>query len=148
MNNFERGWLSAFVDSEGCLYLSKKGRSYGDSFQAACDLANTNKDMIMKAKCLVGGYLSIRRNSGNHKDLYFLRITGNGLRKMLAQISLVCKENQRLLLIEAQGLMAQRNRLRWGTLHSLRLHEIEKEFRFLNHRGKFVLAERKRLNKK
>jgi hypothetical protein len=134
MRAYDKGWLSALIDGEGCLYFGKTNKQ----FQAHCEIANASRKFLLRAQRLTGGSLVKTIMGNGHSDRYCLVIQGNNLRKLLKYIRLVIKERQRVLMLEALRIMSRRTRLgyiRYPATIRPRLFVIEREFRKLNQRG-------------
>lgn len=147
MNERERGRIEALIDGEGCIRLFKE-RNYetldASTWKCRLTLTNTNKDLVAYAQKIIGGSVRIQRDrEGNRKAAYVLTICHSVIGKLLPHLSLIVKERQRRLILEALPII-QRRRGGWGRFHrtdqefidsTTRLETIYKEISELNRRG-------------
>lgn len=114
LTEFERGWISGIIDSDGWIGLHKqktsqnKIREYGYTGRGSID--SISKEFLLKIKKVVKlGCIQQLKSKGkgrypNAKTLWRYSLCANGLRYLLPQIKLVIKERRRILLIEALKL--------------------------------------------
>jgi len=101
------GWISALIDGEGSLSLLKERRprfKAGCTYKPRLNIANKNIEIMLTAKILFrGGSLC-----ENKKGVWNLDISSNRIRENLPKISLIAKERQRLLLLDALDVLNRR----------------------------------------
>jgi len=146
LSEYERGWLEALIDSEGCLYLGFRRERDGPlrSFQSRIVIGNTDRFLLEKAAMIIPASISeySPKTSSHHrrKQAYQLHWFSNTLRRILPQLKLVTKEKQRVLMLEALEILDRRKKSHPQTGFSendtKRLIEIEADFRRLNRRGR------------
>lgn len=103
LDDYERGWVEAFIDAE--CYLSLTPNKETGGFKPFLGCFSTSKEQIDKLRYIVGsgavsGPHSSPSHPGNHKPIWQYRLSANGLRTLLPQVTLVGKERQRILLLE------------------------------------------------
>jgi len=149
LSDYEKGFLEATIDGEGTVSLycnhNKSWSSYrGFSWVPFVAVSNTNLGFLEKVKEICGGgrlYLKTRKNPPrNQKAQYIYEMNRGVMRHILPQISLVIKEKQRQLLMEALGLLIQGGNSsemirQIQVLNDKRLEQVYKEMRLLNKRG-------------
>lgn len=149
LTDYEKGFLEAAVDGEGTISLYRNHNrcwhsQRGFQWTPYVALTNTNLSFLQKIKEICGGgrlYLRASRNPlRNQKALHIYEMNRGIMRGILPQLSLVVKEKQRRLLLEALGLA-----IHGGTsnpsiqekqrLNDKRLGDIYKQVKVLNKRG-------------
>jgi hypothetical protein len=73
LTNYERGYLEALLDGEGCISLYQTKSSYKIATPSVC-ITNTDLNLIKKAQKMLGSHGSIRKTSYRKhlkvKDVY------------------------------------------------------------------------------
>lgn len=113
----ERGWVEGIVDGEGCLLLNGKGMA------PQLHVSNADLNILHKLRDLVGTGIIFPANRS-----WVYLVTANGLRELLPQIQLICKERQRLLILEVLRMreLPQRER------DFARVRQIQREIKMDN----------------
>lgn len=110
LDGWKRGWIEAVIDSEGCIFLVRYKRSYQDwyNYQPTLSISNTSLEFLETFNDLVGdtGFINLQPSHENRKTCYRLMFSGYALRELLPNITLIVKEKQRLLLIEALKVLS------------------------------------------
>lgn len=148
LTDYEKGFLEGAIDAEGSIGLGKNhgsGYRYLKGFRWApfVVVVNTETKFLDKIKGICGGGSIFNRYKKQHegwKPCYVYQMNCTIMRIILPQISLVIKEEQRQLLLEALSLFihggSRRKELRgMKTLNDERLQQIYEEMRLLNKRG-------------
>ena len=151
LGEYERGWIEALIDGEGCLTIARKksptNRS-GYTLAPILRVSNTCIALLERAKavCLGRGCVSNYNKQKAYqarKPCYDYIITGNTLRWLLPQIRLIVKEKQRQLLLESLEIRAKvvynKRGLRQSPYNDgdlLRLNELKEEVSRLNKKGR------------
>ena len=147
--NYEKGFVEASLDAEGTVALYRNHNKHWDCERGFhwiphVSIVNTNLEFLRKIKEICGGgrlYLKARRNLlRNQKALYIYEMNRGVMKCLLPQLSLVIKEKQRQLLIEALNLIihggnSSEHIRQIQLLNDKRLEEIYIEMRLLNKRG-------------
>lgn len=146
MNAREKGWLEAFIDAEGTISFNKNKNKYRQAcrgFQWHPKLRSTNTELklLQRFQDIIGGgriYGPYGPRGDNRRKNFkpqweYQLSSSKKIVEVLTRLSLVSKEKQRLLLIEACTLL-QQQKPRF-TPHDARLEEIHTEMRKLNRRG-------------
>jgi len=103
--DYYKGWLEAFIDSEGSLSIIKEKRPHfvaGVTFKPILSISNRCVPMLEQAKILIGGGAITKHD---RKGCYQFSTTANILRGLLPKITLIAKEKQRLILIECLSIL-------------------------------------------
>ena len=139
-SSHDSGWLEGMIDGEGTVTFRKKGSTNGAlcrrgfSWEPTLYICNTDRKLVERVLDVIGkGYIQARKaDSPNHKPLLAYKLTGSrAVHAVLSQLSLVTKERQRILVIEACALLAEHRS--WGhTPNDERLEVIWREVRTLN----------------
>lgn len=138
-NPHDAGWLEGLIDGEGTVtfYKKKSGNGLlckrGHSWEPTLYISNTDRELVQRALVVIGrGYIQGSKSTARHKELLRYKLTGSGaVSSVLKQLMLLTKERQRLLVLEACGLISQHRS--WGhTPNDERLEEIWKQVRALN----------------
>ena len=106
MNDFEKGWISALIDGEGSLSLIKEKREHftaGCTYKPRLNIGNNSLELLEKAREIIGAGAIINKN----RKLKQLDVSANGLRYLLPKITLIVKDKQRKLLLNALHYLAQ-----------------------------------------
>ena len=154
MDRRDLGWLEAYMDSEGTLTmvpLRGEGHNTTRGFSWRLYLTAQNTDSRLSDKFdalltrLAGFKCTNRRyyepSNPKHSPAYRVDVTNrSAIRTILSQVSLISKEEQRVLLLEAELLMpTQKNNAKYRGrpwLHEGRLIEIHNRIVQLNRRGR------------
>ena len=138
--DYNRGWIEAMIDGEGSLSLFRESRpktELGFSFKPTLSIGSNDKILLDHVFEIIGEG-SIRPNNAKSRKntLWQYSLQSNGLRRLLPKISLIIKEKQRWLLIEALDILKERNggQGRWyrNPNGGKRLIEIWEEMKRLN----------------
>lgn len=142
LTDYETGFLEAHIDTDGSISLHRR-RNRPFSWNPELAFTNTCPELLEKLRGICqGGFMnpqrSVRQKSDkgplNKKPLYRYVVSKTRMREILPQLTLVKKERQRILMIEALGM------LRRGKRHSeaevQRLLEIHRELGQLNEKGR------------
>lgn len=144
LTDYERGWLEALIDGEGSLSLFSDRRPHqklGCSFKPTLAIGSNDRPLVERARTIINaGSIRPNRAAARMNVLWQYTLQSNGLRWLLPQLSLLLKERQRVLLLEALDLLAARNGGQ-GLWHrdpnsGARLLEIKSEMTRLNRRGR------------
>lgn len=101
---WKKGWIECAIDSEGCLSLNRFKR-YNQSwynYSPALTISNSSLTYLEVFNDLVDNTGSINIDN--------LRFSSYALRKLLPNISLIVKDKQRLLLLEALDILHSESR--------------------------------------
>lgn len=141
LSEYEKGWISGLIDGEGCINFCRYGGHNGHyiKYKAALFITNTNLELLQKIQIVIGSgtIASPKVNLSERKQIYVYMIPPNIQRELLPQITLVAKEKQRVLLLEALSLLTGKG----GQGHlrdeqkDKRLTKIFYELKSLNRRG-------------
>lgn len=129
LTDFERGYVSGFIDGEGSLELRRQGQRW----QISLAVTNTNRAAIVQLHDLIGEG-SVRGTipgGGDRKKVWRLTVYGGTLRWLLPQLRLIVKGNHALLISRAIDLAWHRN-----GLHRDELVALASDLKQLNRRGK------------
>lgn len=95
LNPYERGFIEAFLDADGCIHLYKDWNKY----RVRISFSNKNKRVLEKIRNILGVKRKIYENRGT--GLKELRLNGRDeIYNLLDQIELVVKEYKRLVALE------------------------------------------------
>ena len=139
MNDYEKGWVEALIDSEGSFCITPIYRKYKDrtyvSANIILEITNTDKQFLEKGASIIGGtildehphvrYLHDGRTIFGYKPVFILKLYPSALRKFLDKITLVVKEKHRKIVLEALTFTASRRKKHGGEL--LRLSKALKQ---------------------
>lgn len=139
MNPRDLGWLEGIIDGEGSLGLYKRQEkacvNQGFTWIPRLAVEATSNEMIQRVREVVGEGAIYNRpaRTPQNKATYLYIASSNTLRTLLPQLQLTVKDGQRVLLVEALGIITRNGRLRsnYG-----RLEDIHQELRALNQKGK------------
>lgn len=133
LSDYERGWIEAIIDGEGCLDLIKD--------RSGCFIRmrvhNTDIRLTKKAEMICKSGSTHRTSAkGNRKDQYEYSLIGKELFSLLSQINLIVKEHQQELLKQAYKLYSSTSyhRIRGGGV-DLILDGIKEDIQAHNKRG-------------
>lgn len=134
--DYERGWIEALIDGEGSLSLIREKREHfksGYAYKPTLNIGNKCYALLEKARLIIGAGAIRPKNDG---ELHQLQVSANALRGLLPKISLIVKEKQKLLLLEALEILARHKGRSRPVLDSEieRLEQIYQEIRDLNGR--------------
>jgi len=146
------GWLEGVLDSEGSISLiryKRKGREWYN-YTPIVSIGNTSKVFLeIYNECIKQiGHVNIQKyGNENQKTMWHLNIISRyKLKKFLCQLTLIIKEKQRLLLLEAIDILDSKPYAgeygyvgkcgeRLTQIQSNRLNEIWLEMKELNKHG-------------
>jgi len=106
--DYTRGWIEALIDGEGSLSLLKEIRpsfSAGCTYKPRLNIGNKNLELLRAAQTIIGGGCIIQSKK---RQIYLLDVSSSRLRWLLPRITLIVKERQRLLLLDALQVLAGR----------------------------------------
>jgi hypothetical protein len=110
MKQYDKGWIEAFIDSEGCIT-----RHWGFKRKYVTPIliiGNSNIRMVERARSIAQGGTIRNANVKNGRvPFYHFRIQGHALKQLLSRLSLIEKEQQRRIAIE---MMRLRPSTAWG----------------------------------
>ena len=142
LTEYQKGWISGIIDTDGCLCFSKHRTTpikakRGYTWEPKLQITSTDRNFLEKIREMIGegGIRSGTNKPQEHirvrKHAWSYDLWPNGLRRLLPNIRLVIKERQRVLLLEALTLLRDHQ---WGrkSRHDTRLNEIYWEMRSLN----------------
>ena len=84
INEFEKAWLAGFIDGEGYIGITFQRKKQTSTSSASplyhpfLIIVNTNKDVLLYIKQLIGGgklYILRKKNSHNNKKCYQFKLT-------------------------------------------------------------------------
>lgn len=105
LTEYYKGWIEALIDGEGSISLLREKRKQfraGVTYKPRLNISNKNLKLLEQAKDIIGhGAIHPNGKSG----VYNLDISAEGMRYILPKITLIVKEEQRLLLIEALKIL-------------------------------------------
>jgi hypothetical protein len=109
LSAFEKGWVSALTDGEGCIGIAYRHlKGHGLSPSPFLEISNTNKAVIRKVQSIIGGSIHVRtQRPKKWRPVYHLRIYSNTLRWLLPQLSLIVKRRQSILVMRMLPLLAE-----------------------------------------
>lgn len=145
LTDYEIGFVECALDTEGSIFLSKhfrSGRHYSPRAYFGCN----NPLLVGKVAdiCGCGGRLYPAVKKGytsswgitTRKTVYRYELSRDEIDEILPQLQLIEKEEQRLLVIEASGMMGKgKGYHRYPPEHWERLEEIYQELKRLNEKG-------------
>lgn len=99
MNDYQKGWIEALIDSEGCLdWVFNNSRKYR---YPRLSIANTCLPFLERAQTLIGGSIYMRKAAkSTWKPLFTLTVRGKALMKFLPELSLIVKEHRRKQILQ------------------------------------------------
>ena len=142
LTDYERGFLEAHIDTDGSVSLHRR-RNRPFSWEPDLTFNNTCAELLEKLRGICqGGTVSPERpvhkrttkGPFNKKQLYRYRVPKSKMREILPQLTFVKKERQRILMIEAMGML--RKGKRHNEAETQRLLEIHREMGQLNEKGR------------
>lgn len=98
LNEWEKGFVSAFIDTDGGIYLDKRTNTVSN-FNCKMVFFNNSKELLDKVQDILGSNKRYQIKY-NNKSSYELRYYGKDMRWILPQLELVVKEKKRLAVIE------------------------------------------------
>lgn len=133
LSEHERGFIEGMIEGEGCLTMY--GRPSG--WDVSLVIASTTPQLLERIHQVIGSGLLIRHRPKNlkWKPRFTLKFSHNTMRWLLPQLSLITKEKQRLLVLEALSLMRGHGGSKNREIITKRLGEIRDEIQKYNKRG-------------
>lgn len=134
--DYDRGWLSAAIDGEGHISLTKERRPHftaGHTYISKVGISNTSLAFLEHARDLVGAGALNFNGSGCGNLVFRPRI----VRLILPELVFIIKERQKEIVLEAIRICARRTGRGIGGRSAYeieRLEELWREMRMLNHR--------------
>ena len=96
--DYDRGWIAALIDGEGCLSITKTG-------YPRLQIWNTNRRFLERAQILIGGSLhEVPMSKLSKKRVYCLTLWKTLLLWLLPQVELINKERMRKVILQANGI--------------------------------------------
>jgi len=139
MTKFQKGWISALIDGEGCLSIIFKHEKKRPNPGISCiiTISNTNEKLLKFAQKIVKGTLRKLKLQKNRKLCYLLTIYAKQLRLILPLPFIVKKQQQKILLkllklLNGKGCGKGNRRPIWKYK---KLIKLKKELHILNQRG-------------
>jgi len=139
LTDYERGFLEALIDGEGCISLVKYRRKRKTRRHKAeivwrprVQISNMNRDLLEKARRMIGsGSICLMKKGNGGRRVWVYTISK--LYSLLPQLRLVVKEERRKLLIRAMELIHDHTR-HHKQIHNKELEEIHRKMKELNRR--------------
>lgn len=105
LSEFERGYVSAFLDGEGSLWISKSGSAAHESYIPYISFSNTNLAVLERLQSIIGaGKIRLPHRNASHwgtKPVYALDIyVRNVIKTLLTQLELIIKKKQKDFMLE------------------------------------------------
>jgi hypothetical protein len=130
------GWLEGLIDGEGCLSMSKL-KFYKQRWTLTVYISNTNRRLLEEVRRTIG-YGTITKHISQNKPFkpvfaYHLPRKVMGL--LLSKLKLIAKEKQRILLLEADKLLAYKRGKKHCQAIDKKLDRICEKIHVLNQRG-------------
>jgi len=155
ISDYERGYLEAAIDGEGCLSLAKiPSKTYVNGFRYTpfIFIAGIDRPFIENCKRIISkvGACSIthyKNKTSVGNSVYRLAVPPGTLRLLLPQISFIIKEQQRLVLLEALKLIEENMHHHIGNFRTRNFNTLEElylKMRELHPRSFKRLLERKK----
>jgi len=111
--DYNRRWIEAMIDGEGSLHLSRELTPKTElrfTFRPTLSIGSNDKILVDHVLEIIGEGSIVANNAKARKHtLWQYRLCSNGLRRFLPRISLIVKERQRRLLLQALDILAKRN---------------------------------------
>jgi len=130
LTEYERGWLAGILDSDGHLYFGRPKSKKYKNWRISVEVSNINLQFLEKIREVIGSG-SIHPYYSRKKEWLpaynYKLMARDGIEKLLSQLTLIVKEKQRKLLLEAIQILEGEK-----TETNKRLFEINEEFRQLN----------------
>ncbi len=141
LTDYERGWLEALIDSEGCIYFNVGNfQERYLRWRATVQVGNKNRELLEKALRIVGsGSLNSYNPKGNRNYAWQLTWHAATVRVLLPQLDLIVKREQKRLILVALEILEERRKTgstQYTDDIQARLITIAEEFRKLNFRGR------------
>lgn len=106
LTNYERGWLEALIDGEGCLEVRAEKTKNGERYYCRLKIGNTCRPLMEKAKEICGeGQISVYVRPHPRRVSYTFSLSHRALRRILPQLSLIVKETQQDCVLKALKLL-------------------------------------------
>lgn len=141
----DKGYLEGVLDSEGSLYMTKNSKNRAaPCYQVHVIVVNTDYAFLELIKAIIGGgnilpkrsqvmyYKNIVYATADTFSYYMNRID---MMRVLPNITLVVKEANRILLLDAIELL-EKSKWQRNTAVLAELEVLYQESRFLNRKGK------------
>lgn len=146
LNDFEKGWISAAIDGEGCIALNKviNRNRWGREpyrFRPRLYIGNNCYEFVLRCQEICG-MGTIRKQIKNGKPSYLFRLASNGIKELLTVIYpfLLNKRRHAELILKAIDVLEAREL--YGARHDFdaldesysELQEICEKIKVLNGR--------------
>lgn len=144
ISSYERGYLEGIIDGEGTITVVKnKSPKYkcGFQFSVKCYISNTDMKLLQHIQKIIGSGSIVmhqkHRPEKNYKTSFRYQMPVKAMRILLPQLSLITKEEQRLLAIKALSHLSGHKGLGkpLGQKYENELNKIVSRIRKLNQRG-------------
>jgi len=142
LSEYERAYLECAIDAEGnisCTKAKDKRCLRGFYYKVWSGFSNTSPDFLMKLDDICdneGNWSLVKSKRKNVNDTFHLYLGANTCRWVLPQLSLVIKEELRILALEALRLSKEHSR--YETPHDELLEAIYQDMKRLNRKGKVM----------
>ena len=145
LTEYEKGWLDAAIDFDGCISLLKKHwQEYTEyasvTYHIQVTIVNTKIASLEKAKQILdsGGICPYGGSNPRHNQSYQYRFSTSVLRFVLPQLRLTIKEEQRLIalaVLDIVGYQSGHGRRGYSVEERELLESMYWEMKELNRRG-------------
>ena len=124
LTDFQKGYLAAMIDGEGCIYMTKIGNKQcklGYSYRIGVDICNTNKSIIDYIHSFAGGNIALmhRAEGERRKPLYRLRFNTTETKPLLEEIAPYLRGKQK----QALHMVSYINIFNGRTIYPEELHD-------------------------
>jgi len=139
LSEWQKGWLESAIDGEGTVTASRRISAqyrWGEYYQPIVNVGNTNRDYVECAFMICGGKGRIypHDQKNNHRIWFEYRFPASVIRRMLPQLSLIIKEEQRKLVLELLDIQIGHNTGNKLTfVETMRMRGIYEKIKSLNH---------------
>ena len=144
----DKGYLEGVLDSEGSLYITKNSKNrVTPVYQVHVIVVNTDHTLVELIKTIVGGGNILPRKGQvmyykeyeytDTKDTFTYYMNRVDMERVLPNITLIVKEANRILLLDAIELL-EKSKWKRNTAVLAELEVLYQESRFLNRKGKEV----------
>ena len=137
LSDYERGFLEAAIDGEGCIRLKPYGKAKR-TLKPTLHVTNTNLSFLEKVHNIVGkgNIRKKNRNKPRCKPLFELEVTGTEfLIKLFSEITLTVKERQKRIALEYLELKKSWGHKMSRDAYLRKSEEYRQQMKIVNHRG-------------
>lgn len=129
LTEYEKGWLSAAINGEGCLSIIKNRGMYKPSLLIVNTSIKFLAEILKIVKC--GGITKLYKPKG-YKQCYILHIHDrNNLEGILLQVNLIAKAKQQKIMLQVIKLLDKRRQFESYS----EIDALYKQMKELNKRG-------------